>query len=319
MVEFYKLLLTILTITIGFLNIALLLWKQKININRVFQFLATIIVLFNLWLIFSLTHQSIILHFRSYFSSNAETIITYSYFLIGRIIQLFMVYNVVLLVWEILPGEQSALKKKLLKSIIFFFGVLLLVGYFIFLFTGHKRFFLLSKEAIATIVQWGSLIYMILLVRYALGINNEEKRLSLIFVGISWILFLIAIIFLSISGYLGILTWLFNLPVEITLDFIITCIILLWIWKFSHSLTDDRIDQIDVENNNMIEVLVSKYELTKREQEIVELICKGSPNQEIADKLFVSLRTVKAHIYNIFKKTGVKNRLQLANVFRKYF
>ena len=47
--------------------------------------------------------------------------------------------------------------------------------------------------------------------------------------------------------------------------------------------------------------------LTKRETEIVKLIAAGSSNQEIADKLFISLRTVETHRLNIYQKLDVKN------------
>ncbi len=52
--------------------------------------------------------------------------------------------------------------------------------------------------------------------------------------------------------------------------------------------------------------------LTSREMEILTLISVGAKNEEIADKLFISPNTVKTHIYNIFKKIGVPNRLQAA-------
>jgi DNA-binding CsgD family transcriptional regulator len=58
------------------------------------------------------------------------------------------------------------------------------------------------------------------------------------------------------------------------------------------------------------------YGLTAREREIIELIGGGRSNQEIADRLFVSLATVKDHNHNIFRKTGVRSRLELANLFR---
>lgn len=52
--------------------------------------------------------------------------------------------------------------------------------------------------------------------------------------------------------------------------------------------------------------------LTHRETEILTLIVVGSTNEEIADKLCISPHTVKTHIYNIFKKINVPNRLQAA-------
>ncbi len=52
--------------------------------------------------------------------------------------------------------------------------------------------------------------------------------------------------------------------------------------------------------------------LTPREKEILGGLVAGKSNQEIAESLFISLHTVKSHIYNVFKKINVTNRLQAA-------
>lgn len=52
--------------------------------------------------------------------------------------------------------------------------------------------------------------------------------------------------------------------------------------------------------------------LTRREREIVGLICIGATNKEIADRLFISTNTVKTHVYKIYKKINVPNRMQAA-------
>ena len=61
---------------------------------------------------------------------------------------------------------------------------------------------------------------------------------------------------------------------------------------------------------------VDKHEISKRESEVVRLICQGYSNQEISDALFISLQTVKDHTHRIFVKTGVRNRVQLTNMIR---
>ena len=53
-----------------------------------------------------------------------------------------------------------------------------------------------------------------------------------------------------------------------------------------------------------------KLGLSKREIEVLELLAQGLSNQEIADKLFVSLNTAKTHISNIYAKLNVKRRTQ---------
>ncbi len=50
--------------------------------------------------------------------------------------------------------------------------------------------------------------------------------------------------------------------------------------------------------------------LTRREKEILELVCDGATNKEIAERLFLSISTVKNHIHNIYGKIGVGNRAQ---------
>jgi NarL family two-component system response regulator LiaR len=50
--------------------------------------------------------------------------------------------------------------------------------------------------------------------------------------------------------------------------------------------------------------------ISKREHEVLELMASGLSNQEIADKLFVSLATVKTHSSNLFSKLDVKRRTQ---------
>ncbi len=51
-------------------------------------------------------------------------------------------------------------------------------------------------------------------------------------------------------------------------------------------------------------------ELTKREMEVLLLMTEGKSNQEIADELFIALKTVKVHVSNILSKLGVQDRTQ---------
>ncbi|MCH1624270.1 response regulator [Ferdinandcohnia quinoae] len=51
-------------------------------------------------------------------------------------------------------------------------------------------------------------------------------------------------------------------------------------------------------------------ELTNREMEILLLVAEGKTNQEIADELFIALKTVKVHVSNILSKLEVQDRTQ---------
>ena len=65
-----------------------------------------------------------------------------------------------------------------------------------------------------------------------------------------------------------------------------------------------------------IEDFFIKSEISPREAEIIREICNGLSNQEIADKLFISLQTVKDHTSRIYSKTNARNRMQLMTMVR---
>ena len=56
--------------------------------------------------------------------------------------------------------------------------------------------------------------------------------------------------------------------------------------------------------------------LTRRELEILEMLAKGLVYKEITEKLFISSETVRKHVYNIYNKLHVSNRVEAVN---KYF
>lgn len=58
------------------------------------------------------------------------------------------------------------------------------------------------------------------------------------------------------------------------------------------------------------EAELQRLGVSKREYEVLELMAQGLSNQEIADKLFVSLNTVKTHSSNLFIKLDARRRTQ---------
>jgi DNA-binding CsgD family transcriptional regulator len=63
--------------------------------------------------------------------------------------------------------------------------------------------------------------------------------------------------------------------------------------------------------------LEAHYGISPREREIISLVIAGKSNREISEALYISLETVKKHIYNAYRKIGIKNRVQLVNVVLK--
>lgn len=52
--------------------------------------------------------------------------------------------------------------------------------------------------------------------------------------------------------------------------------------------------------------------LTKREKEVAQLVSEGLINKEIAQRLDITVYTVKNHLHNIYRKLKIENRNQLA-------
>jgi len=71
------------------------------------------------------------------------------------------------------------------------------------------------------------------------------------------------------------------------------------------------------EKNMDFDAFCKTYEISTREAEIILEICSGKTNKAIAEKLFITLQTVKDHNHRIFTKTGVKSRVQLTNLVRE--
>jgi NarL family two-component system response regulator LiaR len=62
---------------------------------------------------------------------------------------------------------------------------------------------------------------------------------------------------------------------------------------------------------------VRRLSLSKRELEVLQLMAKGLSNLEIAERLFVSLNTIKTHSAQIFEKMEVKRRTQAVDMAKR--
>ncbi|MEM6344167.1 MAG: response regulator transcription factor [Bacteroidota bacterium] len=59
---------------------------------------------------------------------------------------------------------------------------------------------------------------------------------------------------------------------------------------------------------------IAELGLSKREMEVLELMAQGLSNQEIAEKLFISLNTVKTHSSKLFQKLSARRRTQAVQI-----
>lgn len=82
-----------------------------------------------------------------------------------------------------------------------------------------------------------------------------------------------------------------------------------------HPQATTSLEQVRVEEENALHLL---NPLTPREQDVLAELTKGKSNREIASSLYVTEKTVKTHISNIFGKLSVQDRTQAALYAVKY-
>ena len=63
--------------------------------------------------------------------------------------------------------------------------------------------------------------------------------------------------------------------------------------------------------------VTEKYELTKREHTILKMLLEGMDNTAICGELSISVNTLKKHILNIYRKLGIKNRVQMFKMIKE--
>ena len=98
-----------------------------------------------------------------------------------------------------------------------------------------------------------------------------------------------------------------DLSIEFYIGFIAVLFTVLGVWaglKLTRKKTILSADFV------LDESKLQKLGISKREHEVLQLMATGLSNQEIADKLFVSLNTIKTHTSNLFLKLEVSRRTQ---------
>ena len=68
-----------------------------------------------------------------------------------------------------------------------------------------------------------------------------------------------------------------------------------------------------IANNKLTDYFKQTYDITEKQSEIIELVIEGITYKQIAEKLFISPKTVDNHIQNIYKKLNVNSKMQLSH------
>ncbi|GCC52842.1 helix-turn-helix transcriptional regulator [Chryseotalea sanaruensis] len=100
-----------------------------------------------------------------------------------------------------------------------------------------------------------------------------------------------------------------DLTIEFYLGVVATIFTAVGIWT-GLKLTRTKTKVVVQTEFTFNEIELNRLGISKRELEVLTLMAQGLSNQEIADKLFVSLNTIKTHSSNLFLKLEVNRRTQ---------
>ncbi len=134
-------------------------------------------------------------------------------------------------------------------------------------------------------------------------INHNSFLLNVILYGI----ILAALVF--ILKYIEYRYIVRQLRMEVYIAVIASLFTLLGIWVGLKLINRKKNPEVSP-NIEINQTKIKELNISKREYELLDLISKGFSNQEIADKLFISIPTVKTHLSNLFSKLNVQRRTQ---------
>ncbi len=227
------------------------------------------------------------------------------FFLVAVPVLLAKLYFLYLLFQELLAREKPTWFNKLslvVSLLVLAFTVWTIKSYYDDLHSQQLKEFIIGLGLVAVVFEF------VIVIRYLITIRGMSNRVigaySLPF---GW-LFLAGYAFYVFAAYSSMLLAATSL-VELSpyIYFVVHALLLVLLWLF-HQREPAAV--LKTNSPNIIRFIETNA-LTAKEAEILKQIIKGATNSEIADHSCISPHTVRNHIYNIYNKTGIRNRFQL--------
>ncbi|MDU5336426.1 helix-turn-helix transcriptional regulator [Enterococcus sp.] len=121
----------------------------------------------------------------------------------------------------------------------------------------------------------------------------------------------------NVDQYSSLTTKIYNRSISEDIFSIVVCLLMIHFFLKGRQVQEEETPE-EQEEAMMIKRFCHAHQFTQRESEVFELLLFHCTNQEIADRLFLSLGTVKTHVHNIFIKLDIKKRTQIFPLFEEY-
>ena len=203
----------------------------------------------------------------------------------GAVLSFCFSYGILNFSFDLIRTNATARIRKIIflwSAAVFIFGLIT-----VFVTQLERPSFFLNLFGIWVPSAFAILIALIFCKRIDTGIFRKEK----------WIFLILAILNISLSFIVHDVPFIFIIFVSILIYHIF------YRFYFSSPIVKNE--------KTLSESFIKDFSITKREQEIIIALLDGKSNRELAETLFVSEKTIEAHLANIYRKVGVKNRLEL--------
>ena len=308
-VKYIYLFILIIGFTLGMPNavIAFSIYRKSKKSRELLLFI--FFYLFVIIKMFVFTFQSYLNIIRGYHSFFSEVVLEYANFVLSPCLCFFLV----LFVHELLKIES----RKMLNAM---FGVIVLVSILSLIMPSsvtvlrEKNDLVLGvgfyfSEAVFYLCLLYTLVISIVLRRRVVMKNIQKLIKHILFVSGFFFPFLAIEDIMNITA--GGSFWpngISGITIAFPLYYAAFNAIILY-----HGLKNHFFISFGLHDLNLSNRFIVDNGITIREREIIGLVIRGFSNQDIAKELFISTQTVKNHIYNIFQKAQVPNRMELLN------
>ena len=173
-------------------------------------------------------------------------------------------------------------------------------------------FIILTVSNLALLI---SVIYTVTIgIKYLKTLSDKRRRILKVFLTVMCLFIPYLFLDIKIESLPGIGRHFPYGILSLPLFYIILNSISLYIgvkeWTKS-SIIEEKLQDAPTANTDE---MLHQFNITPREREVISLLIKGYSYTQMADELVISLSTTKSHVYNIYQKTGVKNKVELINL-----
>ncbi|GEM_PF-1401348 len=300
----------------GFMSLAWMSRRSHHHYSPVTESLITPLLLYNLWVLLWLVRQYTETTVLGVLSPDAGRVLNAALTWISMVVALLWASSYLSFALRaVRPAQSPILFGRTKRWAFLLVGITALTCLVLFLFRLDHMIRLFSR-GLSSLVFLAVTLLSLWLFFNAHRQGQEESWRRLRILGAAY-----SVLFVALTVFVW--WYRFSTPIprhtfittQVSLEILYNLLTVSWIHYFDRTpLGQDASTQDLVEELTLEPAIHNGFGISKREQEVIRLICRGLTNQEIADALFISLKTVKDHNYHIFQKTGVRNRVELVQL-----